>query len=182
MQQAVDGISSDPSVSHGRQNAPPGNRFRRISRSRRGEPAELRCRGSLLLRIPPGLALSSPHSVAAQQTDHLALNANAIRAEYSRLISGIGRFERDRRPAFAESLEGCFLLVDQGDDDVAGFGRLLLADDDRVVLQDARPRSSSRRAPRARNARRFPKIPAAWRASASASELPRSACRRRCGP
>src|SRR5271166_6735903 len=82
-------------------------------------------------------AISPSHSVATQKADHLALHADTIRPENSRFIGRIRRLERDRRAPFAKPFESGFLFVDQGDDDVAGFRRLLPADNDGVVFENA---------------------------------------------
>src|SRR5271170_3854105 len=85
------------------------------------------------LPLPPPAA----SSVAADEADHLPLHPDPVRAENPGLVGRIGGLERNRGAALAQSLEGRLLLIDQRDDDIAGLGRILLADDDRVVLQNS---------------------------------------------
>ncbi len=59
--------------------------------------------------------------IAADQSDQLALDLHAIGSENAGLIGRVGSFKRNRRPLAAEPLQGCFLIVDQGDDDLAGL-------------------------------------------------------------
>src|SRR5208283_4119693 len=77
-------------------------------------------------------------SIFAQQAHELALYAHPVRAEDARLIGGIGGLERDGGAALAQPLQRRLLLVDERDDDVAGLRLLLLADDDRVAVENAR--------------------------------------------
>ena len=52
-------------------------------------------------------------------------------------MAGVGGLERDRGAAAAEALERRLLLVDQGDDDVAGVGDLGAAEQRDVAVEDA---------------------------------------------
>src|SRR6478672_1368656 len=61
-------------------------------------------------------------SVAAHQTDELALDLDPIGSENPRLVSLIGGLQRNRRASATKAFEGCFLLVDERHDDVARIG------------------------------------------------------------
>src|SRR5271170_3164524 len=106
------------------------------------EPARLAGQNAISLRSPhdafcrpPSFAVGRPKSVAAQETDHLPLDPDPVGAEYPGFVSRIGGLERDRGAALAQPLERRLLVIDQRDDDIAGFGCLLLADEDRIVLE-----------------------------------------------
>src|SRR5262252_4407296 len=57
----------------------------------------------LLSRLEEGRGL---RLVASEQSDQLALDAHAVGREDSDLVGGIGRLERNRGTAAAETLEG----------------------------------------------------------------------------
>src|SRR5829696_2082628 len=76
-------------------------------------------------------------SVATNQADQLALDLDPVRAEHACLVGRVRGLERDRGAAPAEALQGRLLLVDEGDDDVAGVRDVLLADDDEIAFEDA---------------------------------------------
>src|SRR5712691_12219900 len=78
------------------------------------------------------IALISP-----KQPHQLALNLHAIWRQDAHLVAGVGGLERDRGAASAEALERRLLLVDQGDDDVAGVGGLGAAEQRDVAVEDA---------------------------------------------
>src|SRR5271154_293728 len=106
------------------------------------DPAGLAGQNAISLRSPhdafcrpPSFAVGRLKSVAAQETDHLPLDPDPVGAEYPSFISRIGGLERDRGAALAQPLERRLLVIDQRDDDIAGFGRLLLTDEDRIVLE-----------------------------------------------
>ena len=66
-------------------------------------------------------------SIFADEADQLALDVDPVGSENPGLVGGIGGFQRDRGAALAQALQRRFLVVDQRDDDVAGFGGVLLA-------------------------------------------------------
>src|SRR5487761_2163117 len=78
-----------------------------------------------------------PRSVFAQQTHQFTLDTHPIGPEYPGFISRIGGFQRNRNPALAQAFQGCLLFVNQRDDNIARIGRLLLADDDRILIENA---------------------------------------------
>ena len=52
-------------------------------------------------------------------------------------MRGVGGLQRDRGAAAAEAFERRLLLVDQGNDDVAGVGRLGSAQERDIAVEDA---------------------------------------------
>ena len=77
-------------------------------------------------------------SVPTEQPDQLALNAHAVGRQDAHFISGIGGLERDRGAAAPEALQRRFLVVDQGDDDVAGVGGIAAFQKRDVAVEDSR--------------------------------------------
>src|ERR671913_1195005 len=61
-------------------------------------------------------------SVAANQTDELALNLDPVGTENAGLVGLVGGLQRNGGAAAAEALQGCFLIVDESHDDVARVG------------------------------------------------------------
>src|SRR6266566_7511733 len=76
-------------------------------------------------------------SISPEQPHQLALNLHAIWRQDAHLVARIGGLERDRGAAAAEALERRLLLVDQGNDDVAGVGNLGAAEQRDVAVEDA---------------------------------------------
>ncbi len=76
-------------------------------------------------------------SVAAEDADQLALDAHAVRRQDANLVGRVRGLQRDRGTAATEALQRRFLLVDQGDDDVAGVGGLGLLDHRHVAVENA---------------------------------------------
>ncbi len=76
-------------------------------------------------------------SIAADEAHQLALNANAVRPEDPRFIGRIGGLQSDRLSFAAEAFQCRFLIIDQGNDDVAIGGGVGLLDDDRVAIENA---------------------------------------------
>src|SRR4051794_24905875 len=77
-------------------------------------------------------------SVAPEEPDELALDLHPVRTEDPGLVGGIGGFQSDRGAATPQALQRRLLVVDEGDDDVAGVGIVLAADEDGVIVEDAR--------------------------------------------
>src|SRR4051812_32587354 len=77
------------------------------------------------------------NSILPIQPDQLALNPHPVRRQDADFIGGVGGLQRDRGAAAAEALQGSFLLVDQGDHDVAGLRRLVALDQRHVAVEDA---------------------------------------------
>src|SRR2546421_7494016 len=75
-------------------------------------------------------------SIPPEQSDELALDADAIGRKDSYLIGGIGRLECNRGPAAAETLERGLLLIDQRHHDVAGIGPFRLLEERNVAIED----------------------------------------------
>ena len=65
------------------------------------------------------------------------MNADTVRTEYARLEGRIGRLQRDRLPLSPEALQSGFLLVDEGDDDIAVGSGIGLPDHDSIAVEDA---------------------------------------------
>src|SRR5262245_32948153 len=74
---------------------------------------------------------------AADQAHQPTLNVDLVGPKDPRLVIGVGGLERDRGSLFAQTLEGCLLLLDQGHDNVAVVGGVAALDDDDVALVDA---------------------------------------------
>src|SRR4051812_7185021 len=109
-------------------------------RARRPKPWTPKLRRPRLLMAPGStnrIATPRTTSVPANQTDELALDLHPFRSEDAGLVGWVRGFERDRGATTAEALQGRFLLVDQGHDDVARIGRVLLLDHDEVPVEDA---------------------------------------------
>src|SRR3569623_1095981 len=76
-------------------------------------------------------------SVLAQQADEPALNLDALGREDAGLIGWVGGFQGNGVAAAAQALERCLLVVDEGDNDLAGLRAVLLADQHGVAVKDA---------------------------------------------
>ena len=85
----------------------------------------------------PSAGPAHTSSIFAHQGDQAALDFDAVWREEPGFVAGVGGFQGDGVAAFAESFERDFVFVDQGDDDLAGFGDFAFADDHGVAVQDA---------------------------------------------
>lgn len=74
--------------------------------------------------------------IAPDEAHELALDTDAIRAENARFIGRVRGLERDRGATLAQPLQSRLLIVDEGNDNIAGLGRVLLANDDRIGLEN----------------------------------------------
>src|SRR6266851_7166950 len=73
-------------------------------------------------RVGAGGSFSATgNSEAPHQPHETALNLDAVGSEDPGLIGLVGRLEGDRVTAAAQPFEGDLLIVDQSDDDAAGF-------------------------------------------------------------
>lgn len=59
--------------------------------------------------------------VPTHKSNQASLYLHTIRTENSRLIGWIGCFKRHRSTLFAQTLQRCLLIVDQGDNNVSGI-------------------------------------------------------------
>ena len=75
--------------------------------------------------------------VPADEPHQLALHGHLVGAEDAGLVVGVGGLQRDRGALAAQALQGRFLAVDQGHDDLAGVGGVGLADDHEIAVEDA---------------------------------------------
>ena len=76
--------------------------------------------------------------IPPEQPHQLALNAHAVGRQDAYLISGVGGFQRNRGAAPPETLQRRFLVVDQGDDNVAGVGGVAAFHQRDVAVEDSR--------------------------------------------
>src|SRR5262249_24818996 len=76
-------------------------------------------------------------SVPPDQSHQLALDLHAIGRQDADLVGGVGRLERNGGAAPSEALERRLLIVDHGNDDIAGIGGLGLLDQGGVAVEDA---------------------------------------------
>src|SRR5689334_5805163 len=90
-----------------------------------------KCRG--LARPAP---LAEKTLVAPHQADELALDLDAVRPENACLVSLVGRLQRNRIPAPAQSFQGYLVTVDEGHHDGAVLGRIAALDQDGVAVED----------------------------------------------
>ncbi len=81
--------------------------------------------------------LAAGRLIPPEQPDQLALNAHAVGRQDAHLVRGIGRLERDRGAAPPEALKGRLLVVDQGDDDIAGIGAVTALEERNIAVEDA---------------------------------------------
>src|SRR5947209_5576454 len=77
------------------------------------------------------------NSIAADESDQLALDANTISAIEPGFIGGIGCLQSDGVASTAQALQRCFGIVDQRNDNVAGVGRWYLLNHHRVAVENA---------------------------------------------
>src|SRR5690606_16640917 len=61
--------------------------------------------------------------IAPHEPDQTALHLHLVGAEDARLIGPVGGLQRDRTALLSQPLEGGFLTLDEGHDDLAGGGR-----------------------------------------------------------
>ncbi|CAN1721793.1 protein of unknown function [Hyphomicrobium sp. 1Nfss2.1] len=76
-------------------------------------------------------------SIPAHQADKAALDINLIGAEDAGLEFRIGGFEGDGGALLTQPLQGRFLMLHEGDDDVTVLGGVAAADDDDVAVVNA---------------------------------------------
>src|SRR5579875_1025982 len=82
------------------------------------------------------LARPKGDSIPSKQSDHLALNAYAVRRQYAHFVGRISRLERDGSPAPAEAFQGGFLIIDQRDDDIARFGGVAALEQRNIAIEN----------------------------------------------
>src|SRR5712671_8136368 len=76
------------------------------------------------------------NSEAPHQPYETALNLDAVGSEDPGLIGLVGRLEGDRVTTAAQPLEGDLLIVDQSNDDAAGFRGVTALNDHGVAVED----------------------------------------------
>ncbi len=64
--------------------------------------------------------MGSVGMLLAEQPDEAALHLHPVGREDAGFVGRIGGFERHGIALAAEALQGCFLVIHQGDDDLAG--------------------------------------------------------------
>lgn len=117
----------------------PWHKHRAFSRASRGL-AERPSRTTASPRFPAGRetadAAKRRRSVAPNETDQPPLHLDPVGCEDTGFVGGIGSLERNRCALAPEPLQRRFLVVDQRNHDVAGRGRLRVADDHRVAIEN----------------------------------------------
>jgi competence protein ComEC len=98
-------------------------------------PREPHFRGPGRRAISP--AQTAPRaSVFPQQPGKPSLDPHPVRPEDPGFIGRVGGLECERGPFPAQPLQRSLFIVDERHHDVAGIGRLLLFDDDRIAVED----------------------------------------------
>jgi len=75
--------------------------------------------------------------VAADQPDELALDLHPIGPKNPCFVGRVRGFERDRCALAPEALQRRFLIIHERHDDIAGIGRIAIADNHGVAVEDA---------------------------------------------